>query len=142
MSSDTKDLANNEAVLNTTQIIKAIMSSAAEAELGALYINACKAAPMRNLLHEMGHPQPPTPMQSDNSTALEVVNSNIQPSRTKAMDMGFYRLCDHEAQKQFRFFWRLGKTNLSNYWTKHHCTVHHIKLRDSILTPPQVVTAL
>jgi hypothetical protein len=31
---------NNGAVLNISQIIKAVMSSAAEAELGALFINA------------------------------------------------------------------------------------------------------
>ncbi len=77
MSSDTKDPANNGAVLNIPQLIKAVMSSTAEAEMGALYINARKAVPMRNLLQEMGHLQPPTPMQTDNSTALGVVNSNI-----------------------------------------------------------------
>ncbi len=36
MSSNTKDPANNSAVLNIAQLIKAVMSSAAEAELGAL----------------------------------------------------------------------------------------------------------
>jgi hypothetical protein len=70
MSSDTKDPNNNGAVLNIAQIIKSEMSSAAEAELGALYVNACKAIPQRQLLEEMGHPQPPTPMQTDISTAL------------------------------------------------------------------------
>jgi len=34
------------------------MSSAAEAELGALYVNAREAVPMRHLLEEMGHKQP------------------------------------------------------------------------------------
>jgi hypothetical protein len=70
MSSNTKDPSNNGAVLNIAQIIKSVMSSAAEAELGALYVNACKAIPQRQLLEEMGRPQPPTPMQTDNSTAL------------------------------------------------------------------------
>jgi hypothetical protein len=40
MSSDLEDLINNEAVLNLAQLIKAIMSSAVEAKLGALYIHA------------------------------------------------------------------------------------------------------
>ena len=100
MSSDTKDPANNGAVLNIAQLIKAVMSSAAEAELGALYINACEAVPQRQLLEEMGHPQPPTPMQTDNSTALGVVTNNIQPRRTKAMDMRFHWLRCREAQNQ------------------------------------------
>eukprot|EP00804_Cyclotella_cryptica_P010141 CCRYP_018483-RA/>CCRYP_018483-RA protein AED:0.42 eAED:0.42 QI:0/-1/0/1/-1/1/1/0/88 len=65
------------------------MSSAAEAELGALYINARETIPQRHLLNELGHPQPPTPIQIDNSTALGVVTNIIQPKRTKAMDMLF-----------------------------------------------------
>jgi hypothetical protein len=88
--SDTEDLINNGAVLNLAQIIKAVMSSAAEAEPGALYINACKAVPQRQTLAEMGHKQPPTPMQTNNGTSLGVANINIQPRRTKAMDMRFH----------------------------------------------------
>jgi hypothetical protein len=142
MSSDTTDLANNRAVLNIAQLIKAIMSLVAEAELGALHINARKAVPTRNLLQEMGHPQPPTPIQTDNSTALGVVTSKIQPRQTKAMDMQFYWLRDRDTHKQFKFFWRTVKTNLGNYWTKHHCTAHHIEKQDSIFTPLSVVAAL
>ena len=40
LSSDCEDPADNGAVLNLAQLIKAVMSSAAEADLGALYINA------------------------------------------------------------------------------------------------------
>jgi hypothetical protein len=91
------------------------MSSAAKAELGALYINASKAIPQRQLLEEMGHPQPPTPIQTDNSTTLRVVTSNIQPRKTKAMDMLFHWLRCREAQSQSRFFWQPDTTNLANY---------------------------
>ena len=118
------------------------MSSAAEAELGALYINACKAVPQCQTLAEMGHKQPPTPMQTNNSTALGVVNNNIQPQRTKAMDMRFHWLRCREAQQQFRFFWRPGTTNRADYWTKHHCAAHHIKKHPKILTPKIVLNAL
>jgi hypothetical protein len=88
-SNNSEDPPNNGAILNISQIIKAVMSSAAEAELGALYINAREAVPLRQLLMEMGHKQPPTPIQTDNSTALGVVTNNIQPRRTKAMDMRY-----------------------------------------------------
>ncbi len=47
MSSNLKDPSNNGAVLNIAQTIKSLMSSAAEAELGALYINAREATPQR-----------------------------------------------------------------------------------------------
>jgi hypothetical protein len=79
MSSDVTNPHNNGAVLNIAQLIKAVMSMAAEAELGALYINAQEAVPMRQLLTEMGHTQPRTPIQTNNSMACWVVNSNIQP---------------------------------------------------------------
>ena len=68
------------------------MSFAAEAELGALFINAREAVPMCHLLIEMGRPQPPTPIQVDNTTALGVVKQTIQPKQTKAMDMFFHWL--------------------------------------------------
>jgi hypothetical protein len=142
LSSDTADPENNGAVLNLAQLIKAVMSSAAEAELGALYINAREAIPQRQVLEEMGHKQPPTPMQTDNSTALGVVNNNIQPRRTKAMDMRFHWLRCRESQQQFRYFWRPGHTNRADYWTKHHCAAHHTQKRPEILTPKSVLDAL
>jgi hypothetical protein len=77
-SKDSKNPCNNGAVHNVSKILKAVMSSIAEAELGALYINACKAIPMRQLLEEMGHKQPKTPIETDNSTAFGVVTNNIQ----------------------------------------------------------------
>jgi hypothetical protein len=52
-------------------------------------------------LEELGHKQPPTPIQTDNSTACGVVNNEIQPKATKAMDMRFYWLKDRERQKEF-----------------------------------------
>ncbi len=97
-SSDSKDPANNGAVLNLAQLIKTLMSSAAEAELGALYVNAREAIPQCQTLAEMGHKQPQTPMQTDNTTALGVVTNNIQPQCTKAMDMQFHWLQCREAQ--------------------------------------------
>jgi hypothetical protein len=142
MSSDTKDPTNNGIVLIIAQLIKAVMSSAAKAKLGALYINAHEAVPQRHLLEEMGHPQPPTPIQTNNSTALGVINSNIQPRQTKAMDMRFHWLQCCEAQEQFRFFWHPGKTNLADYWTKHHCAAHHIEQRPQFLLPLSVITVL
>ncbi len=104
LSNGTDKAPNNGAFLNISQIIKSVMSSVAEAELGALYINAHEAVPCRSVLHEMGHSQPPTPIQTDNSTALGVVTNSILPRRTKAADMRFWWLRDRDAQEQFHFF--------------------------------------
>jgi hypothetical protein len=79
MSSNLQNPQNNSAVLTIAQIIDAVMSSAAEAELGALFINAKEAVHMQRILQEMGHPQPQTPLQTDNSTAQGVINSWVRP---------------------------------------------------------------
>jgi hypothetical protein len=99
--SNVNDPPNNGDGLNISKNLKAVMCSAAEAELGTLYINAREAIPMQHLLEEMGHKQPPTPIQTDNSTAHGVITHNIQARRTKAMDMRFHWLCCRNSQGQF-----------------------------------------
>jgi hypothetical protein len=90
----------------------------------------------------MGNKQPPTPMQTDNTSAVGAVNSNIQPRRTKAMDTRFHWLRCREAQQQLRFFLHPGHTNMADYWTKHHCAAHHIEKRHDILTHKSALEAL
>jgi hypothetical protein len=87
MSSNNDTPTNNGAVLNISQIIRAVMSSAAEAGLGALFTNAKTAVSMRHTLEEMGHPQPQTPIQTDNKTANDLLTNKIMPKALKAMDM-------------------------------------------------------
>ena len=96
---------NNGAILTIATIIKAVMSSAAEAELGAIFINTKEAVHLQQILKEMGHPQLRTPIQTNNTTAEEVINNKIQPKCTKAMDMRYHWLCDREAQGQFNIYW-------------------------------------
>ena len=101
------------------------MSSAVKAELGALFITAKQAAPMCQMLIELGHFQQPTPIQTDNSTAYGIITSKIIPKAVKAMDMQFHWLHNHEQKQQFRYYWWLGKVNYDDYWTKHHVSAHH-----------------
>ena len=124
---------NNGALLTKSIIMKPVMSSAAEAECGAAYVNTTDAIPLRTTLQEMGHPQPPTPVQVDNTTTNGFANKQIKQQRSKAMDMRFYWLQDRVAQKQFKVYWRPGKTNLADYFTKHHSPSHHRKERSTYL---------
>ena len=48
MSSNTDMPPNNGAVMTISQIIKAVLSSAAEAKVGALFINCQEAVPARH----------------------------------------------------------------------------------------------
>ena len=118
------------------------MSSAAEAEVGALFINAREAVYLRTILEAIVHPQPRTPIQTDNSTGEGVINSTMQPKKSKAWDLCFWWHKCRESQQQFRIFWRPGTYNLGNYWTKHHAAAHHQNIRREILTPMIKVSAL
>jgi len=75
---------NNGAELNISQIIKAIMSSAAKSELGALYINTRETVYIRLILEAMGYKQDRMPIQTDNSTAEGVINNKINRYLPKA----------------------------------------------------------
>ena len=46
---------------------------------------------IRNILTEMGHPQPPTPIQTDNTTAEGVVN-NLLHHKVDALPIGVLRV--------------------------------------------------
>ncbi len=48
---------------------------------------AQEAVYIRIILEEMGHKQPLTPLQTDNSMAEAVINGKVQSKQTKAMDM-------------------------------------------------------
>jgi hypothetical protein len=75
MSSDIANPADNGAVLNIAQLIKAVMSLAAEAELGALYISACEAVPIHyslqkwDISNHQRQPKPTTARHLEWSTA-------------------------------------------------------------------------
>ncbi len=126
---------NNGAILNILQIILAVMSFAVEAELGALFINAKTAVLMRHRLEELGHPQLPTPMQTDNKTTNGLLTNKVMQKALKVMDMHFHWLQCCDAQGQFRYYWRPGTQNLADHFTKHHPASHHKASRPTFLTP-------
>ena len=64
-----------------------MMLLAAEAELGALFINARQAAHMHQMLIKLGHPQLSTQIQTDNLMAYGIVTNKIIPKATKAMNV-------------------------------------------------------
>jgi hypothetical protein len=49
----------NGAILIISKVLKHVMSSATEAEIGAVFKNAKEGAVLRKTLEEMGHKQPP-----------------------------------------------------------------------------------
>jgi hypothetical protein len=58
----------NGSILNVVSVIKNVVASAAESEVGACFQNAQSGAPLIVTLTELGHIQPATPLRTDNST--------------------------------------------------------------------------
>jgi len=115
-------------------IMKNVLSSATEAEIGAIFLNCQQAEIIRTTLLELGHPQPTTHIITDNATANNIINGHAKQKRTKAMDMRYNWILDRQVQSHFQVLWRPGKDNLADYFTKHHSTVHHKRMRRVYVT--------
>jgi hypothetical protein len=125
----------NGAVHIHSSIMKNVLSSATEAEVGALFHNAHDACTLRQALTDMGHPQPATPIQTDNACAHGILNDSVKQKRSKAMDMRYYWMRDRVRQKQFHVHWEPGVDNHADYFTKHHPVSHHQLKRPLYLHP-------
>jgi hypothetical protein len=126
-------LSINGAIHIHCSIISAVLSSATEAKLGALFDNCKDASPFRITLDELGHPQSATRANTDNSCAAGIANDNVKQRRSKAIDMRFYWVKDRVRQGQFLIYWARGKDNLADYFTKHHSPAHHRLMRSRYL---------
>ena len=112
--------------------LRHVMSSAADAETGGLFLAAQKACPLRvTLLAELGHIQPAkgTPLYNDNSTATDILTGSMRQKFSRGFDMRFYWLRDRIEQQQFQLIWRKGKANMADYFTEHHPPYHHKLMR-------------
>jgi hypothetical protein len=110
-TADIKNTTINSAILASTTIMKPVLSSASEAEIGVLFHNCKQATIIRTTLHEMA--------------ACSIANSNIKQQQSRAIDMRFYWVCDRQQQGHFNIFWAPGLDNLADYFTKHFPARHH-----------------
>jgi hypothetical protein len=72
---------NNGLILNLAHILNNVMASPAEAEVGGLYVNAQEGAVLCHTLIELGHPQLPSPLQTD-TTAHGIINGTCKQQQT------------------------------------------------------------
>jgi hypothetical protein len=117
----------NGAFLIISKVLKHVMSSAAEAEIGAVCQR--RSSPSHNI-GRIGAPTTPTPMETDNTTATGYSNGTIKQKRTKSMDIRFYWIKDRVKQGKFNVHWGPGYQNLADYFTKHHSPAHHKIMRE------------
>jgi hypothetical protein len=123
----------NGPILNLAKILHNAMSSATEAEIGALFLNAREGTVLCNTLDKLGHAQPPTPLQTNKSTADGIINGTVKQQHSKAINMRFYWVRNRSNQGHFNVFWALGRNNLGDYFTKHHPLSHHHLMQPAFL---------
>ena len=126
---ENEPISLNGNVYTLSTILKFVVASAAEAELGALLHNAKKAKIIRLALQELGHPQPPTPIHCDNKTAVGIADNSIKKQRSRSMEIIYLWISDQVNRQKYKVQWHPGQENLADYLTKHFEAWHHIAVR-------------
>ena len=63
---------------------------AEEAEVLSLFHAAQEIVPLQTTADEIGHKQPATPLQPNNTTASGIMNGTIRKQKSTAIDMRFF----------------------------------------------------
>ena len=79
-----------------------VVVSVAESEVCVLFHNCQTAILIRNCLILMGHPQPPTPVKTENTTARDFTYNNIAIKKINTWDMIYYWIRDSENKLHFK----------------------------------------
>ena len=130
---DNQPIVINGFVHVISNILKIVVGSAAEAELGGLYHNCKEAKVLRLTLEELGHPQPPSPVHCDNATATGIANDTVKKHRSRSMEKNYFWVTDQVKRKQFDVKWQPGKEILADYQSKHHEASIHRHVRPWML---------
>jgi hypothetical protein len=78
----TKPIKLTGAFFTICAILSFVVASATKAKLGALLLNCKQAVIFRLTLEEMGHPQPPTLIHCNNSTAVGIANNSVKQQQS------------------------------------------------------------
>jgi hypothetical protein len=100
-------------------MMKHLLSSAAEDEVGSIFINAKEVVPFRV----------PTASHSYSDRQFDRIWDSEQQSQSETVQSNGHDICywikDRIEQGQYRVYWEPGSYNLADYFTKHHSSAHH-----------------
>ena len=99
-------------------------------------MNTKQARIFRLALEELGHPQPPTPINCDNETAVGICNSMVKRQRLRSMEMRYFWVGDQVKNGVVSVQWAPGAENMGDYTTKHFTTPHHTRFRPLYIHMP------
>jgi len=123
----------NAPILVQVKTLRYTVGSATEVEIGGLYTGGQTAVPIRQALEEMDHPQPATPIKTDNATAKGVQTATMRPKMSKSIDKNYWWMKDKIKQGEYHLYWKCGRENWADYFTKHHPPIHHKMMRKKYL---------
>jgi hypothetical protein len=121
---DGKPIKLNGAIRVLCTFLNFVASSAAEAELGALFLNAKEAKIMWLMVQELGHPQPAMPKHIDNSTTVGIVNNTLNDRSLAAWKCATFGSLTAK-HKNFSI--------LADYPRKAHTGAYHRQVRSLFL---------
>ncbi len=111
---DGQPIKLNGAFYTNSVILKFVVASAAEAELGALFHNCQESIVFRQTLADMGHPQQKMLVHCDNAMAVGIGNT-IKRQQLHSMEMLYFWVGDKIAQDIYNLSWYPGQENPANY---------------------------
>jgi hypothetical protein len=117
MPKDGEPIRLNGAFHVSMTILRFVVVSAAEVELGALYHSII----FRLTLSDMGHVQPQTPVHCDNTTAVGIVNNTIKRQRSRCIFSGlvtrWHKKCTNFTGTQVKRTWLITKASTTQALT-------------------------
>jgi hypothetical protein len=87
---DGKPIKLNGAFHTLCSILRFVVVSAAEAELGALFINCQEGLIFKSTLEDLGHTQPKISVHCNNATAVGIANNTIKWHILRAIEMRYF----------------------------------------------------
>ena len=121
-------LNGNIHVIST--VIKLVAPSAAEAELGALFLSAQQGKIICLILKEMGHTQPPTPIHIGDRTCVGIHSEqHTKTFKIKSHAWKIFWLLYIDAQNEFSFHQHLGQEFLGDFPLKARTGTIHKHVR-------------
>jgi hypothetical protein len=80
----------NGAFFTLCAILHFVVTSAAKAELGTLFLNCKEGMIFRMTLKELGHPEPKTQVRYNYATAVEIAHTTIKRQHLQSMEMRYF----------------------------------------------------
>ena len=106
--------------IHTLCKIIGVSASAAEDELGSIFLNTQETVKLQTDLQELGNTKPPTLIHTDNTTATGIIHKTIKQQRSRAMNMRYFWTISKQDDKTIDVSWHPERENIGDYASKHH----------------------